>query len=501
MATRRQLNKRARSHSTSTPGAVSKRAHAAVRTVATSSPPPSTWERYGLRAPRFSKAIPIGSGAFGVVAESEEFGAPVAIKLLPPVCDRDSAKQTLRELTILESLRHPNIVLLKSIIVSPCSVDFQHAFIVMELVGPDLEHVLDAARKTGGGICGDRARRILAQLLAALAHVHSFKIVHRDVKPANLLLRDAGGASETLKLCDFGLARALPPPACAAVGSSRDAPCRGSALAAATPFASAMPSPLHSRELSLHVVTRWYRAPELLVLSESYGVAVDIFASGCVFAEMLRCAPLLPGQDVDDAVAKDQLARTAALIGRPDNRAVDAAMIPLRDSEGLDVVVKTPDAWRRLTMLRHLRTLPETSSDTRLVHSRLRESLATDACDESDITLLEKMLRWGAFYVIYRYISCESCSQFDSLPLTYSFEQMLRRASARARRSAAATSRRAWPSSAGASRRWGEAVWRRAQCLRTGGTVTMFRARSPSTAASSWPPRNLHRTRAHAAPS
>ena len=379
------------SHSTPTPGAASKRAHTVVRTLTASLPPPcSAWGEF-LPAPRFSRCEKIGEGAFGLVASSKEFGSPVAIKLLPPVgtCV-DSAKQLLRELTILEGMHHPNIIAFRSIIVRPCSIAFRHIFMVMERGETDLERALEAARTAQGGIGEVRVRRLLAQLLAALAHVHSFNIVHRDIKPANLLLRGTGGANETLKLCDFGLARILPPPpACAAAAAHH-----------ALRLPRTMPLPLRSRELSLHVVTRWYRAPELLVLSTSYGVAVDIFASGCVFAEMLRCAPLLPGRDADDAVAKDQLTRTAALIGRPDNRAVDAMMPPREDPAE---VVGAADARRRLTMRDHLRSLPETSPDKRLVHRRLREKLAapwqrSNVVDagEGGISLLEKMLRWDA---------------------------------------------------------------------------------------------------------
>lgn len=90
-----------------------------------------------------------------------------------------------------------------------------------------------------------------------------FQIIHRDVKPENLLISDQG----VLKLCDFGFARTTSKP---------------------------------GAKYTDYVATRWYRAPELLVGDTQYGPSVDIWAVGCMFAEILNGQPLFPGEsDID----------------------------------------------------------------------------------------------------------------------------------------------------------------------------------------------------------
>jgi len=121
-----------------------------------------------------------------------------------------------------------------------------------------------------------RCKAYAQGLLRGLAHVHKLNLVHRDVKPGNILLSTHG----TVKLADFGLARA------------NAAPGRG---------------------FSFQAATRWYRAPEMLYAARQYGAAVDMWGLGCVLAELLVLSPLLPG--VTDI---DQLRRVMELCGTPD---------------------------------------------------------------------------------------------------------------------------------------------------------------------------------------
>ena len=99
----------------------------------------------------------------------------------------------------------------------------------------------------------------LYQLLRGLKYIHSAKVIHRDLKPSNLLLN----ANCDLKICDFGLAR---------------------------------PSS-ESDMMTEYVVTRWYRAPELLLNSTDYSAAIDVWSVGCIFMELINRAPLFPGRD------------------------------------------------------------------------------------------------------------------------------------------------------------------------------------------------------------
>ena len=99
----------------------------------------------------------------------------------------------------------------------------------------------------------------LYQILRGLKYIHSANVLHRDLKPSNLLLN----ANCDLKICDFGLAR----------------------VTSETDF------------MTEYVVTRWYRAPELLLNSSDYTTAIDIWSVGCIFMELMDRKPLFPGRD------------------------------------------------------------------------------------------------------------------------------------------------------------------------------------------------------------
>jgi len=160
---------------------------------------------------------------------------------------------------------------------------------------PRPQHVdrclLDDLDASPGGLTPGTTRRLLAQLAAALAHLHARGVVHRDVKPENVLVSAAG----LVKLCDFGFARCVP--GCAAeAGGGRGG--RAGDRAAPRP------------PLSDYVATRWYRAPELLVGDRGYGPGVDVWALGCMAVEVATGRPLFPGES--DA---DQLARVVRCVG------------------------------------------------------------------------------------------------------------------------------------------------------------------------------------------
>jgi serine/threonine protein kinase len=119
----------------------------------------------------------------------------------------------------------------------------------------------------------------LYQILRGLKYIHSANILHRDLKPRNLLVN----SNCDLKICDFGLARPL-------LQDFKD----------------------KSQVMTDYVATRWYRAPELLLSWKEYACSVDVWSVGCIFAELLRRKPFLPGSDT-----KNQIELIFDIIGTP----------------------------------------------------------------------------------------------------------------------------------------------------------------------------------------
>ncbi|CAL5229892.1 g13307 [Coccomyxa viridis] len=221
----------------------------------------------------------IGSGTFGEVQRATHCttGQRVALKQVyvkqparGPSGLTHPEDAALREIKALRTINHPHVVTLHDVFTK----DDTHV-LVMELCCTDLAAALDHAK-----VGWDEAliRGLLRQLLQGVAACHNTGYLHRDLKPANLLLTEEG----LLKVGDLGQSR----PHDARPGTGRAA-----AYTAA-------------------VATRWYRAPELLLGSRSYGPAADMWAVGCILAEMLGMCPLFSG-DSDF----DQLGRLVEVLG------------------------------------------------------------------------------------------------------------------------------------------------------------------------------------------
>jgi cyclin-dependent kinase len=143
---------------------------------------------------------------------------------------------------------------------------------VFEFLDSDLKKFLDA---NGGDIDLPSIKYLLYQLLKGISYCHENRILHRDLKPQNLLISKKG----ELKLADFGLARAFGIPV---------------------------------RSYSHEVVTLWYRAPDVLMGSRQYSTSIDLWSIGCIFAEMATGRPIFPGSSV-----QDQLVRIFKILGTP----------------------------------------------------------------------------------------------------------------------------------------------------------------------------------------
>ncbi|KAG5260627.1 hypothetical protein AALO_G00294620 [Alosa alosa] len=200
----------------------------------------------------------VGEGSYGMVMKcrNRETGKIVAVKkFLESEDDKSVKKIALREIKMLKQLRHENLVSLLEV----CKRR-RRWYLVFEFVDRNL---LDELEFHSSGLEKSRCRAYLYQILRALSYCHQHNIIHRDVKPENVLVSQQG----VVKLCDFGFARTL-----------------------------ALPGEAYTD----YVATRWYRAPELLVGDPKYGKAVDIWAVGCLFMEMLSGEPLFPGDsDID----------------------------------------------------------------------------------------------------------------------------------------------------------------------------------------------------------
>ncbi|KAH1130119.1 hypothetical protein J1N35_001497 [Gossypium stocksii] len=201
---------------------------------------------------------PVGRGAYGIVcaALNSETREEVAIKKIGNAFDnRIDAKRTLREIKLLRHMDHENVIAIKDIIRPPLRENFNDVYIVYELMDTDLHQIIRSDQQ----LTDDHCRYFLYQILRGLKYVHSANVLHRDLKPSNLLLN----ANCDLKIGDFGLARTT----------------------SETDF------------MTEYVVTRWYRAPELLLNCSEYTAAIDIWSVGCILGEMMTRQPLFPGRD------------------------------------------------------------------------------------------------------------------------------------------------------------------------------------------------------------
>lgn len=229
----------------------------------------------------------LGSGAYGVVVSARDTrtGEVLAIKKIEKAFEHSTyTKRTLRELKIMRLLEHENIIRIKSIQLPKSREEFDDIYVIVELMETDLSSII----KSPQPLSDEHCQFFLYQILRGLKYMHSAGILHRDLKPRNLLVN----ANCDLKICDFGLARPV-------IGDMK----------------------VNTSQMTDYVATRWYRAPELLLTYKTYTSAMDVWSVGCIFGELLLRKPLLPGTD-----ANQQLEIIFNLIGTPS--AEDIQKIP-----------------------------------------------------------------------------------------------------------------------------------------------------------------------------
>jgi len=219
---------------------------------------------------KYSKIDKVGEGTYGLVykARNLETNEIVALKRIRlDSIDEGVPCTAIREISLLKELVHPHIVRLYDVIYTERKLT-----LVFEFLDQDLKKYMDFCRQ----LPPETIKMFMQHLLDGIAFCHEHRVLHRDLKPQNLLINKRG----ELKLADFGLARAFGIPV---------------------------------RTFSHEVVTLWYRAPDVLLGSTKYSTQIDMWSAGCIFAEMATGRPLFPGPN-----AKEQIETVFKVMGTPD---------------------------------------------------------------------------------------------------------------------------------------------------------------------------------------
>jgi len=283
----------------------------------------------------YQKIEKIGEGTYGVVYKARDLsngGRIVALKKIRLEAEDEGVPSTaIREISLLKEMTDPNIVKLLNIV----HADGHKLYLVFEFLDCDLKKYMEALPVSDGGrgkplpegtisavdmqrlgLGKDMVKKFMAQLVEGVRYCHSHRVLHRDLKPQNLLIDREGN----LKLADFGLARAFGVPL---------------------------------RTYTHEVVTLWYRAPEILLGGRQYSTGVDMWSVGAIFAEMCTRKPLFPGDSEIDEIFK-----IFKLLGTPDEnnwpgvtsfpdfktsfpkwrREPTSKMVPTLDRDGLDLL-------------------------------------------------------------------------------------------------------------------------------------------------------------------
>ena len=212
---------------------------------------------------KYIKTSKLGEGTYGIVyrAKDQKGQEIYALKKIRLQVEEEGIPSTaIREISLLKELNHVNIVKLYEVLHTPKKLT-----LVFEYVEKDLKKVIDEAKE--GGLDIKLVKSFLYQLLKGVDFIHKHKVLHRDLKPQNLLI----SKDNIMKIGDFGLARGYGIPV---------------------------------KNYTHEVVTLWYRPPDVLLGNKTYGTTVDMWSIGCIFAEMVTGKPLFNGKNDMDQLKK-----------------------------------------------------------------------------------------------------------------------------------------------------------------------------------------------------
>lgn len=236
---------------------------------------------------RFKIVKELGHGAYGIVClaryddglDAQDDGNFVAIKKITNIFSKKIlCKRSLREIKLLQFFRgHKNITCLYDLdlVPHPLTGEFNEIYLYEELMECDMHQII----RLGQLLTDLHYQSFVYQILCGLKYIHLADVLHRDLKPGNLLVN----ADCELKICDFGLARGF----------------------------SENPEQ-NAGFMTEYVATRWYRAPEIMLSFTNYTKAIDMWSVGCILAELLGGKPLFRGKDY-----VDQLNQILLILGTP----------------------------------------------------------------------------------------------------------------------------------------------------------------------------------------
>ncbi|CAI9089442.1 OLC1v1024014C1 [Oldenlandia corymbosa var. corymbosa] len=199
-------------------------------------------------------------------------GEFVAVKVIKQSFDSWTWEDclNLREVKALRKMNHPHVVKLKELIKEQGTLYFVFEFMDCDL----LQLMIEKQRMGGAKFSESMVKDWCFRVFQGLSHMHQRGYFHRDLKPENLLLSEDG----VIKIADLGLAREIDS------------------------------NPPYTE----YVMTRWYRAPEVMLCSKNYGPAVDMWSMGAIMVELFTLSPLFPGMN-----SRDQMHKICSVLGTP----------------------------------------------------------------------------------------------------------------------------------------------------------------------------------------
>jgi serine/threonine protein kinase len=294
--------------------------------------------------------------------------------------DLETCRNILREIRLLHHLQNEGIVKIRD--VRTTTSNYNELLIILDLHAIDLKKFINTAKT----ISEEEIKYIMYELLKTIKYLHSAGVLHRDIKPGNILLSEKGKPV----LCDFGLAR----------GSIHEkyfqVPRRESIEEARTAAQEDHKKDETKRkstrklkkDLTGYVATRWYRAPEIILCPTNYGPGIDIWALGCVFAELLEINNTEPTQ------RKPFFPGNSSFPYSPAYKEKLKCGISMHETDQLNVILKTLGCLSRedcefLEDERRIKLLMEMHRE----ESKLDKRFALAGKDAID--LLKKMLQFN----------------------------------------------------------------------------------------------------------
>ncbi|PVV01317.1 hypothetical protein BB560_004266, partial [Smittium megazygosporum] len=209
----------------------------------------------------YQKLERLGEGTYATVFKGiNRQGETVALKEITLDPEEGAPSTAIREISLMKELDHPNVIKLLDVVHTETKL-----MLVFEFMERDLKKYMDV-KGEHGALDPFTVKWFMFQLMSGIQYIHEFRVLHRDLKPQNLLVKKA-----QLKIGDFGLARATGIPVIS---------------------------------FSSEVVTLWYRSPDVLLGSRNYNSSIDIWSAGCIMAEMITGRPLFSGSNNEDQLIK-----------------------------------------------------------------------------------------------------------------------------------------------------------------------------------------------------